>query len=114
MLELGNIEIHRDWGWAPDYVEAMWKMLQHTQADDFVIATGTSHSLAYFIERAFAWFELDWRSHVRFNNQLRRPSDISVSQGNPSKAFRDLGWRAQFNLEALIDEMCAAVAAEKN
>lgn len=113
-LELGNIEIQRDWGWAPDYVEAMWKMLQQKQADDFVIATGTSHSLAYFIERAFAWFGLDWQSHVSFNNQLRRPSDITVSQGNPTKAFQDLGWRAEFNLDAVIDKMCAAIADEHN
>lgn len=113
MLELGNLEIQRDWGWAPDYVEAMWRMLQQEQANDYVIATGTSRSLAYFVERAFAWFDLDWRAHVRFNNQLRRPSDIALSQGNPSKAARQLGWRAQFDIDAVIDQMCAAVARAK-
>lgn len=113
ILELGNIEIERDWGWAPDYVDAMWKMLQQEQANDYVIATGTSRSLAYFIARAFAWFGLDWQAHVRFNNQLRRPSDIALSQGNPAKAASQLGWRARLDVNTVIDNMCAAVA-EKN
>jgi GDPmannose 4,6-dehydratase len=110
VLELGNIEIQRDWGWAPDYVEAMWKMLCQEQADDYVIATGTTRSLAYFIERAFAWFGLDWEVHVRFNNELRRPSDISISQGNPSKAAKHLGWEARLDVDAVIDKMCSAIA----
>lgn len=113
MLELGNIEIQRDWGWAPDYVEAMWKMLQQEQADDYVIATGRSRSLAYFVERSFAWFGLDWNDHVRFNNQLRRPSDIALSQGNPVKAARLLDWQAKTDLDTVIDRMCAAVATGK-
>lgn len=111
-LELGNIEIHRDWGWAPDYVEAMWRMLQQDQADDYVIATGTSRSLEYFIARTFAWFGLDWKTHVSFNNKLRRPSDIAFSQGNPAKAADRLGWRARLDLDAVIDAMCAAVASD--
>lgn len=112
-LELGNIDIHRDWGWAPDYVEAMWQMLQQDQSDDYVIATGISHSLGEFIARAFTWFGLDWRSHVRFDNQLRRPSDIAFSQGNPAKAASRFGWRARLNFDAVINEMCAAAATKK-
>ncbi|MEI7784010.1 MAG: GDP-mannose 4,6-dehydratase [Betaproteobacteria bacterium] len=112
VLELGNIEIQRDWGWAPEYVEAMWQMLRQERADDFVIATGTTRSMAYFIERAFAWFGLDWQAHVRFNNELRRPSDITISQGDPGKAASQLGWRAHLKVDAVIDEMCAAVAAK--
>ena len=114
VLELGNIEIHRDWGWAPEYVEDMWKMLQQDQADDYVIATGTSRSLAYFVERTFNWFGLDWNAHVRFNNQLRRPSDIAFSQGNPAKAANQLGWQARMNVDAVIDRMCTAVASGKS
>lgn len=110
MLELGNIEIQRDWGWAPDYVKGMWKMLQQDQADDYVVATGKSLSLAYFVERAFAWFGLDWKNHVRLNERLRRPSDIALSQGNPAKAARLLGWQAKTDLDTVIDRMCTAVA----
>jgi GDPmannose 4,6-dehydratase len=75
-----------------------------------VIATGTTRSLAYFIERAFAWFGLDWEVHVRFNNELRRPSDISISQGNPSKAAKHLGWEARLDVDAVIEKMCSAIA----
>ena len=110
ILELGNIEIERDWGWAPDYVDAMWKMLQQNRADDYVIATGKSRSLEYFIARTFDWFGLDWQVHVRFNNKLRRPSDIALSQGNPAKAAAELGWKATLDVDAVIDAMCAAVA----
>jgi len=105
-LELGNIDIHRDWGWAPDYVEAMWLMLQQDQAADFVIATGKSHSLAYFAERAFTWFGLNWRDHVHSIDELRRPSDIRFSRGNPTRANRQLGWKASHDLDAFVDVMC--------
>jgi len=105
-LELGNIDIHRDWGWAPEYVEAMWLMLQQERADDYVIATGRSCSLSYFIERSFQWFGLDWRQHVIFNNELRRPSDITHSRGNPALAERQLGWKSKYDVDAVIDAMC--------
>lgn len=106
-LELGNIDIHRDWGWAPEYVEAMWLMLQQDKAEDFVIATGKSCSLGHFVERAFNWFGLDWREHVVFNNELRRPSDIRYSRGNPAWAASKLGWKPHFDADAVIDAMCA-------
>lgn len=112
VLDLGNIDIQRDWGWAPEYVEAMWQMLQQDRADDYVIATGTSRPLSHFIARTFSWFGLDWRAHVRFDNRLSRPSDIAFSQGNPAKAASRFGWRARFDVDAVIDMMCTAVAAE--
>ncbi|PDT74087.1 GDP-mannose 4,6-dehydratase [Bradyrhizobium sp. C9] len=107
-LVLGNIDIHRDWGWAPEYVEAMWLMLQQSAPDDFVIATGQTHSLQYFISKVFARFGLDWREHVTFDNSLFRPSDIKESRGNPAKARVQLGWSAQVMLDGVIDGMCEA------
>ncbi|NQW69735.1 MAG: GDP-mannose 4,6-dehydratase [Betaproteobacteria bacterium] len=106
-LELGNIDIHRDWGWAPEYVEAMWLMLQQDQAADFVIATGRSCSLCYFVERTFSWFGLNWKDHVQFNNELRRPSEITYSCGNPLRALSRLGWRPHFDVDYVIDAMCS-------
>jgi GDPmannose 4,6-dehydratase len=105
-LELGNIDIYRDWGWSPDYVEAMWLMLQQDAPEDFVIATGKSCSLAYFVDRAFTWFGLDWRNHVRCSKDLLRPSDIRFSRGNPSRASQKLGWKASYDVDAVVDAMC--------
>jgi GDPmannose 4,6-dehydratase len=112
LLELGNINIYRDWGWSPDYVQAMWLMLQKDAPDDYVIATGEMNSLEYFIEKAFDFFGLDWRNHVTFKNQLRRPSDIMKSCGNPTKAFTGLGWRASMKLDGVIRSMCEATLSE--
>ena len=106
-LEIGNIDIHRDWGWAPEYVEAMWLMLQQERADDYVIATGRSCSPGYFVEQVFQWFGLNWREHVFFNNELRRPSDITHSRGNPALAERQLGWKPRYDVDAVIEAMCA-------
>lgn len=105
-LALGNIDIHRDWGWAPEYVKAMWLMLQQDQPVDFVIATGKSCSLGYFVERTFSWFGLNWKDHVQFNNELRRPSDITHSCGNPARAISMLGWKRHFDVDFVIDAMC--------
>lgn len=95
MLELGDVSIQRDWGWAPEYVESMWAMLQQDQADDFVIATGETRPLTYFVEQAFACLGLNWNDHVRSNSMLRRPTDIPVSCANPTKAKSRLGWQAR-------------------
>lgn len=111
-LELGNIDIHRDWGWAPEYVEAMWLMLQQEQAFDYVIATGKSCSLGYFVERAFQWFGLNWREYVVFNNELRRPSDITYSRGNPGLAERQLGWKSSYCVDEVIAKMCTEAAKQ--
>src|SRR5262249_19251043 len=97
-LALGNIAIQRDWGWAPEYVEAMWMMLQADHPCDFVIATGESHSLAEYVEMAFAQLGLDWREHVTSDASLFRPSDIQFSRANPERARDLLGWQAQFKM----------------
>jgi GDPmannose 4,6-dehydratase len=107
-LELGNIDIRRDWGWAPDYVEAMWLMLQQLKPEDYVVATGETHSLEYFVAQSFAHFGLDWKEHVTFNNHLLRPSDIRQSQGNPAKARERLGWAARMKIDGVIEAMCEA------
>lgn len=101
-LHLGNLAIYRDWGWAPDYVDAMWKMLQQNQADDFVIATGKTKSLENFVEIAFTQFNLNWRDHVCFDTNLQRPTDIRWSAANPEKAARQLGWVAKTGFEDVV------------
>lgn len=108
VLELGNIDIRRDWGWSPDYVEAMWRMMQQEQADDFVIATGRTESLEYFVSRAFGYFGLDWRAHVKVEPGLFRPSDIRVSRANPAKARQALQWSAHTDVDGVIQKMCEA------
>ena len=92
-LALGNLSIRRDWGWAPDYVDAMWKMLQRDDPGDFVVASGVAHSLEDFVAKAFAEVGLDWRQHVDHDRSLVRPSDISYSLGDPTRAAHLLGWR---------------------
>ena len=82
-LHLGNLSIIRDWGWAPEYVEAMWLMLQQEQPDDFLIASGQSYSLQHFVETAFKEMKLDWKKYVTMESGLLRPTDISISKGNP-------------------------------
>jgi len=106
-LQLGNIEIFRDWGWAPEYVEAMWLMLQQRKADDFVIATGQSHSLKTFIELAFQEVGLDWRDHLEIDPNLKRPADITVGRADPAKAKQELGWQAKTDMEGVIQKMIA-------
>ncbi|MBK8637489.1 MAG: GDP-mannose 4,6-dehydratase [Chromatiaceae bacterium] len=107
-LELGNLEIVRDWGWAPDYVDAMWRILQHPEPDDFVVATGKSHSLQEFVVKAFERLELDWRAHVLVDRALFRPTDIQVSRADPTKAQELLGWRARVGFDELIDRLVEA------
>lgn len=107
-LSLGNIDIRRDWGWSPDYVEAMWRMMQQEAPDDFVIATGRTESLAYFVAQAFAYFGLDWQAHVRIEADLFRPSDIGTSKANPAKARAVMGWSARTDVDGVIQEMCRA------
>ena len=93
-LRLGNIEVARDWGYAPEYVEAMWRMLQQDAPEDYVIATGTTITLREFTAQAFAAVDLDWREHVDVDPSLFRPSDIAISRANPTKAATRLDWRA--------------------
>ena len=98
-LRLGNIEIARDWGWSPEYVEAMWMILQQEKADDFVIATGETNSLEDFVAEVFRCVGLDWREHVESDPSLLRPSEIMVSKANPEKSAKILGWQATFRMK---------------
>jgi GDPmannose 4,6-dehydratase len=111
-LELGNLDIVRDWGWAPEYVTAMWQMLQQPRADDFVICTGTSISLRDFVRKSFAAVGLDWQAHVKFSKELLRASDISASHGDPGKALSQLGWSAAVDVDELIRRMIRAEKAD--
>lgn len=104
-LVLGRLDIQRDWGWAPEYVEAMWKMLQMKEADDYIIATGRTVSLEEFIKVTFAQLGLDWRIHVKQSQDLMRPTDLSVSKADPRKADEKLGWKAEVSFEELIKKM---------
>ncbi len=108
-LKLGNLDIHRDWGWAPDYVDAMWRILQQESPEDFVIATGRMHSLKEFVENAFACVGLSAWDHVDVDPSLLRPSDIAVSVGNPEKAKRLLKWEATENLERIIFKLVSGL-----
>ena len=110
-LRLGNMEISRDWGWAPEYVEAMYLMLQYPQADDYVIATGSSYKLAEFVAKAFAYFNLDWHNFVTTDPNLFRPTDLMISKGNPTKAAEKLGWKAQYKMPDIVKMM---IQARKN
>jgi len=107
-LHLGNIDIQRDWGWAEDYVEAMYLMLQQSQPDDYVIATGESYKLAEFIEIAFRQVNLDWQDYVISDKELCRPTDIAISRGTPQKAWEKLGWVAKHKIADIVTMMIAA------
>ncbi len=107
-LRLGTTAVVRDWGYAPEYVEGMWRMLQRDEPDDFVIATGEAHSIAELAAAAFAHFGLDAAQHVDIDETLFRPSDISWSCGNPAKAERVLGWKARTKFAALVKLLCEA------
>ena len=109
-LSIGNLAIWRDWGWAPEYVEAMWRMLQQDEPGDYVIATGRSAPLEEFVALAFGHFNLDWRQHVRHDVALLRPSDIRNGAADPGRAFERLGWKASVRLEDLVGRMCEAAS----
>lgn len=106
-LELGDLSVVRDWGWAPDYVAAMWAMLQRDAPEDLVLATGTSMSLERFVATAFAAIGLDWRDHVHSDPALRRPSDIAEQHADPSRAAVVIGWQATLKGEALVERLVA-------
>lgn len=113
ILELGNVRARRDWGWAPEYVEAMWLMLQQDDCDDYVVATGETNGLDDFTDAVFKAVDLDWREHVKYNNTLLRPSDIDVSSADPGKAATKLGWAAKYRMRdvarLLVDAELAGV-----
>jgi GDPmannose 4,6-dehydratase len=107
-LHLGNISVQRDWGWAPEYVEAMYLMLQHQEPGDYVIATGESRKLEDFVAAAFACLGLDWQEHVVTDASLLRPTDLAISKGNPAKANLKLGWQAQSKMNEVVQMMVQA------
>jgi GDPmannose 4,6-dehydratase len=107
-LYLGNIDIQRDWGWAPEYVEAMYLMLQSEVPDDYLIATGQSYSLQDFVQAAFSYFDLNWQEHVVIDSSLLRPTDIAVSRCNPQKALLRLGWKATCGMPEVVFRMIQA------
>ncbi len=104
-LYLGNLDARRDWGFAGDYVRAMWMMLQHGQADDFVVATNESHSVRDFVELAFARAGLDWREHVRQDPRYLRPAEVDHLLGDATKAREQLGWQPTTSFRTLVDMM---------
>lgn len=104
-LAMGNIEAKRDWGFAGDYVEGMWRILQHDKPDDFVLATGEMHSVRDFLEAAFSVADLDWQKHVTFDERFIRPSEVDQLQGDASKARRELGWEPKVKFPELVKMM---------
>src|SRR5262245_24312043 len=107
-LALGNLDAQRDWGFAGDYVEAMWRMLQQSEPGDYVVATGVAHSVREFASLAFARAGLDWRQFVREDAQLRRPAEVDELIGDASKARTVLGWRPTVNFDGLVNMMVDA------
>lgn len=104
-LAMGNIEAKRDWGFAGDYVEGMWRILQHDKPDDFVLATGEMHSVREFLEAAFSVVDLDWREFVTHDERYDRPSEVDQLLGDPTKARTQLGWEPKVDFKALVKMM---------
>ncbi len=111
-LTLGRLDIVRDWGWAPEYVDAMWRMMQQDTADDYIIATGEANSLQDFVAEAFAVAGLDWRDYVNSDPGLFRPTDLARSQGCADKAFSKLGWRATFKMRDVVGKMIESMSKQ--
>jgi GDPmannose 4,6-dehydratase len=107
-LYLGNLEARRDWGYAPDYVAAMWKILQQERPDDFVIGTGESHTVREFLDAAFGYLDLDWHEYVRIDPRYFRPTEVDFLQADPSKARRVLDWEPRVSFQELVKIMVDA------
>jgi GDPmannose 4,6-dehydratase len=107
-LPLGNLDARRDWGFAGDYVQAMWRMLQHDKAVDFVIATGETHSVEEFLDVAFGYVDLDWHDYVVQDPRFMRPAEVDLLVGDPSKAGQELGWEPQVTFKELVHMMVDA------
>jgi GDPmannose 4,6-dehydratase len=107
-LHLGNLDAERDWGFAGDYVEAMWLMLQQSEPDDYVVATGVKHTVRNLVELAFGRVGLDWREHVVVDQALFRPADVNTLCGDASKARSKLGWKPRCSFAQLVEMMVDA------
>lgn len=107
-IYMGNLDAKRDWGYAKDYVEAMWLMLQQAKPDDYVIATGETHSVKRFLEIAFGHVNLDWNDYVAFDERYLRPTEVDLLIGDPSKAKQTLGWKTSVTFEELVQKMVDA------
>jgi GDPmannose 4,6-dehydratase len=107
-LYLGNLDAKRDWGFAPEYVECMWRILQQDTADDYVIGTGETHSVREFLMEAFAYTGLDMEKHVRIDPKYFRPTEVEVLIADPSKAYKNLGWRPSIKFHDLVRIMVDA------
>jgi GDPmannose 4,6-dehydratase len=107
-LYLGNLEAKRDWGYAPEYVEGMWRILQQDEPDDYVLATNETHTVREFVELAFAHVGLDWKEHVRYDKRYERPAEVDLLIGNPAKAKQKLGWEPKVRFEELVQIMVDA------
>jgi GDPmannose 4,6-dehydratase len=104
-LTLGDLSIKRDWGWAPDYVEAMWLILQHNKPEDFVVSTGILSSLEFFVENVFSFLNLDWENYTEINKNLFRPNELKSSVGDSKKAKTLLNWEANYKIKEVIGQM---------
>jgi len=113
-LYLGNLDAKRDWGYAPEYVEGMWRILQADNPDDYVLATNETHTVKEFVEKAFAHVDLDWREFVRHDQRYERPAEVDLLIGNPAKVKKNLGWEPQVRFEELIQIMVDADLALAN
>jgi GDPmannose 4,6-dehydratase len=104
-LVLGRLDIYRDWGWAPEYVDAMWRILQQDTPEDFVISTGVATTLEDFVNKTFSFYDLDWRDYVQINAAFFRPTDIGFSLGNSSKAKDKLNWKVETLFDDIVKNM---------
>lgn len=104
-LELGNISVIRDWGWAPDYVEGMWLMMQQPEPKDFVLATGSSCSLEFLLEETFSLLNINWQNHIVLNPAFNRPKEIMKSCADPRRAEKELGWKTNVTLSEILHRM---------
>jgi GDPmannose 4,6-dehydratase len=107
-IKMGNLDAQRDWGFAGDYIRAMWMMLQQPQADDYVIATGETHSVQELLEVAFSHVGLDWKKYVEIDPKLVRPAEVDYLCGNAGKARNVLGWKPEVTFKQLIEMMVDA------
>jgi len=113
-LHLGNLDSRRDWGYAKEYVEGMWRMLQQDQPGDYILATNETHTIGEFLDASFGHLGLDWKEHVKFDERLLRPAEVDLLIGDYSKAKRDLGWEPETRMKKLAELMVDAdVAALK-